>query len=49
MRIAIDASRTTVKRVTGTEHYARQLIKALIEHNERLSNPHQLLLYFREA
>ncbi|RMG80483.1 MAG: glycosyltransferase family 1 protein, partial [Chloroflexi bacterium] len=33
----------------GTEHYARQLIKALIEHNERLSNPHQLLLYFREA
>ncbi len=49
MRIAIDASRTTVKRVTGTEHYARQLIKALIAHNEQLSSPHQLTLYFRDA
>ncbi len=45
MRIAIDASRTTVARVTGTEHYARALIRALIEANDS----HHLTLYFRDA
>ncbi len=49
MRIAIDASRTTVARVTGTEHYALQLIRALINHNKTLSTPHELLLYFRDT
>lgn len=44
MRIAIDASRTTVQRVTGTEHYAIELIRALI----RLNTPHHLTLYFRD-
>ena len=44
MRIAIDASRTTVQRVTGTEHYAIELIRALI----RLNTQHQLTLYFRD-
>ena len=33
LRIAIDASRTTVARTTGTEHYALALIRALIERN----------------
>ncbi|MFN8371626.1 MAG: glycosyltransferase family 1 protein [Anaerolineae bacterium] len=49
MRIAIDASRTTVARLTGTEHYALHLIRALIEHNRTLPLPHQLLLYFRDT
>ncbi|MBL8155291.1 MAG: glycosyltransferase family 4 protein [Anaerolineae bacterium] len=44
MRIAIDASRCTVKRVTGTEQYAIQLIRALI----RRDHPHQITLYFRD-
>jgi glycosyltransferase involved in cell wall biosynthesis len=44
LRIAIDASRTTVARATGTEHYALQLIGALI----RLNNRHQITLYFRD-
>ena len=44
MRIAIDASRTTVARVTGTEHYAIELIRALI----RLNTDHDLMLYFRD-
>ncbi len=44
MRIAIDASRCTVPRVTGTENYAIQLIKALI----RLNTKHQITLYFRD-
>jgi glycosyltransferase involved in cell wall biosynthesis len=48
VRIAIDASRTTVARVTGTERYALQLIRALIDHNATLSTPHELLLYFRD-
>ncbi|MFW5709026.1 MAG: glycosyltransferase family 4 protein [Chloroflexota bacterium] len=43
LRIAIDASRTTVARVTGTERYALELIRAMI----RLNTEHQLLLYFR--
>ena len=44
MRIAIDASRTTVARVTGTEHYAIELIRALIRRNTQ----HTLILYFRD-
>lgn len=44
MRIAIDASRCTVTRVTGTEQYAIQLIRALI----RREHPHQITLYFRD-
>lgn len=44
MRIAIDASRCTVRRVTGTEHYAIQLIRALI----RRESTHQITLYFRD-
>ncbi len=44
MRIAIDASRCTVTRVTGTENYAIQLIRALIH----LNTVHQLTLYFRD-
>jgi glycosyltransferase involved in cell wall biosynthesis len=44
VRIAIDASRCTVARVTGTENYAIQLIRALI----RLNTKHQITLYFRD-
>ncbi|MBI1259043.1 MAG: glycosyltransferase [Chloroflexi bacterium] len=44
MRIAIDASRTTVARVTGTERYAVEMIRALI----RLNTAHDLILYFRD-
>ncbi|MFN8530982.1 MAG: glycosyltransferase family 1 protein [Anaerolineae bacterium] len=45
MRLAIDASRTTVTRVTGTEHYAIQMIRELLRINDR----HQLTLYFRDT
>ncbi len=45
MRIAIDASRCTVQRVTGTEQYAIELIRAIILQNTE----HQLTLYFRDA
>lgn len=45
MRIAIDASRTTVARVTGTERYALELLRALLRQNSR----HQLTLYFRDV
>lgn len=45
MRIAIDASRTTTARVTGTENYAIQLIRALIA----LNTEHELWLYFRDT
>lgn len=45
MRIAIDASRCTVQRVTGTENYAIQLIRALI----RLNTQHDITLYFRDT
>lgn len=44
MRIAIDASRTTVRRLTGTEYYALELIRAIIRQN----NKHQITLYFRD-
>jgi glycosyltransferase involved in cell wall biosynthesis len=46
MRIAIDASRTTVARVTGTEQYAIALIRALIRLND---GSHSFTLYFRDA
>lgn len=45
MRIAIDASRTTTARVTGTERYALALIRELIQ----LNSAHDLTLYFRDA
>ena len=45
MRLAIDASRTTVARVTGTERYAVEMIRALI----RLNTAHDLTLYFRDT
>ncbi len=48
MHIAIDASRTTVNRITGTERYARQLIHYLIQLNDTLEQPHQFFLYFRD-
>ncbi|MCL4246530.1 MAG: glycosyltransferase family 4 protein [Anaerolineae bacterium] len=44
MRVAIDASRTTVARLTGTERYALELLRALM----RLNTEHQLDLYFRD-
>ncbi len=44
MRIAIDASRSTVPRATGTEHYSRELIRALID----LNTPHEIHLFFRD-
>jgi glycosyltransferase involved in cell wall biosynthesis len=45
VRIAIDASRTTVSQATGTEHYATRLIQTLIHQNTQ----HGLTLYFRDA
>ncbi|HVU10117.1 MAG TPA: glycosyltransferase family 1 protein [Phototrophicaceae bacterium] len=44
MRLAIDASRTTVARLTGTEHYAVELLRAII----RLNTQHEITLYFRD-
>ena len=49
LRIAIDASRTTTVRPTGTEHYARRLIQSLLEANRSLDSPHRLELYFRDV
>jgi glycosyltransferase involved in cell wall biosynthesis len=49
MRIAIDASRLTLARQTGTERYALELLRALIALNERQVPAHQLSLYFRSA
>jgi glycosyltransferase involved in cell wall biosynthesis len=48
MRIAIDASRSTVERLTGTEQYSRQLIHHLIELNDTRESPHSFELYFRD-
>ncbi|MFP4322008.1 MAG: glycosyltransferase family 4 protein [Anaerolineales bacterium] len=45
MRIAIDASRTTRPQRTGTENYALQLIRAILERQP----PHQIDLYFRDT
>src|SRR5258708_32007231 len=47
LNIAIDASRTTVARRTGTENYALQLIRALLGLPE--SQRHQFTLYFRDT
>ena len=44
LTLAIDASRTTVPRVTGTEHYARRLIAALLKAGPQ----HCFTLYFRD-
>lgn len=44
MRIAIDASRATAARVTGTERYALEAVRALI----RLNTEHDIALYFRD-
>ncbi|MCY4537917.1 MAG: glycosyltransferase family 1 protein [Chloroflexi bacterium] len=49
LRIAIDASRTTAGRPTGTEHYARRLLHAFIEANLYRDEPHNITLYFRDA
>ena len=48
LRIAIDASRATRARPTGTEHYALRLIQSLIKANESRSEPCHLSLYFRD-
>lgn len=45
MRLAIDASRTTSVRVTGTERYALEMIRALL----RLDLPFSTTLYFRDT
>ena len=45
MRLAIDTSRVTVARVTGTERYALELIRGIIQQN----TAHHLDLYFRDA
>jgi glycosyltransferase involved in cell wall biosynthesis len=44
VRIAIDASRTTIAARTGTENYALQLIRALLA----LGSSHEITLYFRD-
>jgi glycosyltransferase involved in cell wall biosynthesis len=44
LTIAIDASRTTVARRTGTENYALRLIRAMLS----LDAPHRFVLYFRD-
>ena len=49
LRIAIDASRTTVDRPTGTENYARRLIQAFVAANLSRDQPRQIALYFRDA
>jgi glycosyltransferase involved in cell wall biosynthesis len=45
MYIAIDASRTTVARITGTERYALELIRAII----RQDQDDTIMLYFRDS
>src|SRR5579871_4751140 len=45
LHIAIDASRTTRARRTGTENYALSLIRALLT----LDSPHHFTLYFRDS
>ena len=48
LRIAIDASRTTAQRPTGTENYARRLIQSFIDANLSRAEPQELTLYFRD-
>jgi glycosyltransferase involved in cell wall biosynthesis len=45
MRIALDASRTTATRVTGTERYSLRLLQSVIA---RGAEAHTFTLYFRE-
>jgi glycosyltransferase involved in cell wall biosynthesis len=45
LHIAIDASRATVAKRTGTENYALQLIKALLA----VPSDHRFTLYFRDS
>ncbi len=47
--IAIDASRATVKKPTGTEYYALRLIQTLIGANDRRPGPYRFSLFFRET
>ena len=49
LTIAIDASRTTVAKPTGTERYALRLIQALIAANADRDVPFRFSLYFRDA
>lgn len=44
LNIAVDASRTTLARRTGTERYALALLRALLS----LDTPHHFTLYFRD-
>jgi glycosyltransferase involved in cell wall biosynthesis len=46
LEIGIDASRTTVARPSGTEHYARRLIQGLLA---EAAGRHHFQLYFRET
>jgi glycosyltransferase involved in cell wall biosynthesis len=48
LHMALDASRTTVTQVTGTEHYAIRLLQSLIELNDTAPYRHRLTLYFRD-
>lgn len=43
--IGIDASRATAARVTGTERYALEMIRSIVN----LHSQHRFILYFREA
>ena len=45
MHIAVDASRVTLARRTGTERYALALLRALLA----LESPHEFTLYFRDT
>lgn len=49
LHIALDASRITIARLTGTEHYALALIRHLIDLNDTRPVPHHLTLYFRDT
>ena len=48
VRIAIDASRTTVAQPTGAEGYALRMTQALIAANESRRRPFHFTLYFRD-
>ena len=48
LQIAIDASRATAEKPTGTEAYALHLIRALIAVNDSRRAPFQFELYFRD-
>jgi len=48
-RVALDASRSDNAQPTGTEHYSRQLLRALVAANHRRERPYALTLYTRRA